>query len=141
MNEQLQKVINLIKKTGDRLIVFDRAKPDETFVIMGLKDYENIAIGRSDVRGLTEDELLDRINRDIAIWKSEQENTENYSINTVNFSQKLDHSTVDNYSELEPIKRKKQSGWAIPENRKQFAEEVINEVEEEDRQYLEEILV
>src|SRR3989338_2085410 len=72
MQDQLQKAINLIKKTGDRLIIFDSAKPDNVFVVQTLKDYENLVLGKSEVRGLTEDELLDKINRDIAIWKSEQ---------------------------------------------------------------------
>ncbi len=138
MNEQLQKVISLIRKTGDRLIIFDRVRPEETYVVMGLKDYENIAIGRSEVRGLTEEELLDKINRDIAIWKSDQEN-HNYSINLLNLTSKLDLSNnIEGYSAK---KKKTNKDWAIPEDRKQFAEEVIDSSEEEDRQYLEEILV
>ena len=39
MQDQLAKAINLAKKTGDRLIVFDSAKPDSVFVVMSLKDY------------------------------------------------------------------------------------------------------
>jgi len=73
MQNQLQKAIDLVKKTGDRLLVFDSAKSDNVYVIMNLKDYENLVLGKSEVRGLTEDQLLDKINRDIAIWKSEQE--------------------------------------------------------------------
>ena len=71
MQNQLQKVINLTKKTGDRIIVFDNNKPEDTFVVMSLDEYEKIIIGKSEVRRLTEDELLDKINRDIAIWKSD----------------------------------------------------------------------
>ena len=41
-------------------------------MVLALKDYENLVLGKSEVRGLTEDGLLDKINRDIAIWKSEQ---------------------------------------------------------------------
>ena len=61
MQDQLQKAINLVKKTGDKLIVYDSSKPDNTFVILALKDYENLVLGKSEVRGLTEDELLDKI--------------------------------------------------------------------------------
>jgi len=72
MNKQLRKAINLAKKTGDRLIVYDSSNQEDTFVVMLLDEYEKMVTTRSEVRGLTEDELLDKINRDIAIWKSEQ---------------------------------------------------------------------
>jgi len=73
MQAQLQKAIRLAKKTGDRLIVFDSAHTGDIYVVMSLDEYEKLVIGRSEVRGLTEEELLDKINRDIAIWKSEQD--------------------------------------------------------------------
>jgi len=68
---QLQQVIDLIEKTGDKAIVLDGNKP--AYVLMGLGDYERLILGKSEVQGLTEDELLDKINREIAVWKSEQE--------------------------------------------------------------------
>lgn len=130
MQDQLQKAINLAKKTGDRLIVFDSAKPDNTFVVMSLKDYENLVLGKSEVRGLTEDELLDKINRDIAIWKSEQSEAENID------------AIPDYFKELpakeesfEKAMKKTGRSWTIPSRRKINAEEII----EEDRQYLEEL--
>src|SRR3989339_1858750 len=73
MSNQLQKAIKLAKKTGDRLIIFDSGKTDNAYVVMSLDEYEKLIVGGSEVRGLTEDELLDKINRDIAIWKSEQD--------------------------------------------------------------------
>ncbi len=73
-NNQLQRAINLTKKNGDRLVVFDKADSEEPFVVMSLDDYEKLVIGHNEVRGLTENELLDKINRDIAIWKSDSVN-------------------------------------------------------------------
>lgn len=70
--EKLQKIVNLIKKTGDKAIVLDQSG-DPAYVMMSLEDYERLILGKSDVRGLTESELLDKINRDIAIWKENQE--------------------------------------------------------------------
>jgi len=130
MQDQLQKAINLAKKTGDKLIVFDSSKPENVFVVLSLKDYENLVLGKSEVRGLTEDELLDKINRDIAIWKSDQSEAENFD------------AVPDYFSEL-PAKEEtagkdmKRAGnsWSIPSRRKINAEEII----EEDRQYLEEL--
>lgn len=68
---QLQSVIELIEKTGDKAIVLEKGKP--AYVMMRLKDYEGLILGKAGVRGLTEEELLDKINREIAIWKSSQE--------------------------------------------------------------------
>ncbi len=132
MQDQLQKAINLAKKTGDKLIIFDSAKPDNVYVVLSLKDYENLVLGKSEVRGLTEDELLDKINRDIAIWKSEQTMEENVDSG-------LDHfSGLSAGAEPEPAHEKiikKAKSWSIPLRRKKNAEEII----EEDRQYLEDL--
>ena len=73
MHNQLQKIINLIKKTGDRIIIFDNANADNSYVIMDYNEYEKLIIGKSEVRGLTKNELLDKINRNIAIWKSDKD--------------------------------------------------------------------
>ncbi len=137
MHDKLQKAINLARRTGDRLIVFDRLNSDNPFVVMSLDEYEKMAIGRSEVRGLTEDELLDRINRDVAIWKSEQE------LN--NWPQASDFRPDTEFNMFGPERRveeiktedkpKSRLHWAIPNNRKEAAEEII----EEDKQYLEEI--
>ena len=73
MQNQLQKAINLVNKTGDRLLVVDMAKPDQVFAVMSIDEYEKLMFDKSEVRNLTENELLDKINRDIAIWKSDNE--------------------------------------------------------------------
>ncbi|MEA3463518.1 MAG: hypothetical protein U9R14_00310 [Patescibacteria group bacterium] len=169
MQTQLQKAIDLVKKTGDRLLVFDSAKPDNVdnvYVVMNLKDYENLVLGKSEVRGLTEDELLDKINRDIAIWKSEQEfdgsgyselaknrqfDKFDFKNNEIDFeseefsSAKATEDKDDkfnfediNISNFENKKKKlgKVKAWSIPKGIKEGAEEVI----EEDRQYLEDVV-
>ncbi len=60
-DNQLQRAIDLTKKTGDRLIVFDKADSESPYVVMSLDEYEKLAVGHSEVRGLTENELLDKI--------------------------------------------------------------------------------
>ena len=94
---------------------------------------------------MTEDELLDKINRDIAIWKSEQD----WQENKANLGKKEEDfilpdnkpNIIEDYSIGNILKNKKEekgkakSHWAIPIERKKGAEEII----EEDRQYLEDI--
>ncbi len=79
MNRQLQRVINLVKKTGDKLIVVDSNQVDNSaYVVMTIDDYEKILFGinkkqEKAIENLTEKELLDKINRDIALWRAKQE--------------------------------------------------------------------
>ena len=136
MQDQLQKAINLVKKTGDKLIVFDSSRPDNTFVVLAIKDYENLVLGKSEVRGLTEDELLDKINRDIAIWKSEQNLDKDVDTNLDYFSELPERQGPEEHEEArEKMIRKFNKSWSIPSKRKINAEEII----EEDRQYLEDL--
>lgn len=70
--DQLQRFVDLVSKTGDNLVVFDKYNPDNSFVILAINDYERLIGQGGHLGGLTEDELADKINRDIAIWKNEQ---------------------------------------------------------------------
>ena len=156
MNKQLQRLIELSSKTGDRLIVFDLNKENSPYVVMGVDDYERMAIGMSEVRGLTEDELLDKINRDIAIWQSDRIDNEGqlksgkYNEEKVDFDDEFDEiedSQDEDWYSVERIAKKtgysandsdfesgkKKGAWRIPSDRKEKAEEII----EEDRYYLE----
>lgn len=167
MQKQLQKAIDLVRKTGDRLLVLDMARPENAFAVMSLDEYEKLMIGKSEVRGLTENELVDKINRDIAVWKSEKEYSENEPfkawqarkylsdlkekkqyIDNFDFADYgadcdfeedfedapyFDEAFYKNQNQAERFGRK--NPWAIPSDRKEAAEEII----EEDRQYLEEI--
>lgn len=74
----LDRLIDLAKRTGDRLIVHDPIE-DRDMVIMGVDEYEdmidksNFDCRSHNVRGLTGEQLLDQINRDIAIWRADKE--------------------------------------------------------------------
>lgn len=67
--ENWKKILNFLKRTGDRAIIADQ-ETDEIFVLMSLSDYEQKIFSNSEVKGLTEDQLLDRINQDIAVWQA-----------------------------------------------------------------------
>lgn len=63
----LNKIIELAKKTGDRCIVWDKVS-GEAFVVMPFSDYEYMVLQNSTAK-LSQEELLDKINRDISLWK------------------------------------------------------------------------
>lgn len=69
MTNSFERLMNLAKKTGDRIILYD-ASSDKSMVVMNLDDYEYLMLGRSNIHKLTEGQLLDQINRDIAVWRS-----------------------------------------------------------------------
>ncbi|MBI4121939.1 MAG: hypothetical protein HY461_01270 [Parcubacteria group bacterium] len=47
MDKHLASLLELIKKTGDRLVVFDASSEAEPFVIMDLPSYENLRFGQA----------------------------------------------------------------------------------------------
>ncbi|NCN99933.1 hypothetical protein GW920_02315 [Candidatus Falkowbacteria bacterium] len=101
-SEQLQKILQLVKKTGDRVVIYDGASVDDSYVVMSFDSYsdlldksqklspvishvssvpvpENIPVSEASVAptvNLTEEDLTDKINREILMWKN-KENTPN----------------------------------------------------------------
>lgn len=75
MIDKLNKALRIARKSGDKVIVVDSADPgSDAFMVMSLEDYEEIIANKSEkdaVGDLTEQQLIDKINRDIALWKSE----------------------------------------------------------------------
>ncbi len=82
MSDQFKKIIELIKKTGDKVIVFDAANPDSSYVVMDFNSYVNnasepekkpvITAKKEESENLTEEDLTDKINREISNWKNQE---------------------------------------------------------------------
>jgi len=72
MPENFEKIINLIRKTGDNCIILDY-QGNPAYVITTFKKYHELVFGKSEVTSLNEGELADKINCDIAFWKESQE--------------------------------------------------------------------
>ncbi len=96
--EQLKKILKLIKRTGDRVVVFDSSAPEDSYVIMDLDRYAGMMTGseladprvvannqaniqelsleksrkNEEKENLTEEDLTDKINREISIWKNRE---------------------------------------------------------------------
>ena len=65
--DNFNKILNLVKKTGDKIIVM---KEDGTsFVLMPFNDYEKIVDWQDNPKDLSEQELWERVDRDIALWR------------------------------------------------------------------------
>jgi len=72
MPENFEKIIDLIRKTGDNCIVLDQFGK-AVYVITTFKKYQDLVFSKSEVTSLAEGELADKINHDIALWKESQE--------------------------------------------------------------------
>ena len=87
--EQLKKILQLIKQTGDRVIIYDGANPDDSYVVMDVNHYlktvtlnphknsekddfiEEKKEKTAPKSDLTDEDLTDRINREISLWKNQ----------------------------------------------------------------------
>lgn len=97
MDRGLEKITTLIAKTGDRCIVLDAAG-NPAYVIMRLADYEKMVVGTADVSGLSEDELLEKINRDIALWRTGQD-SQDFSLNEPLFNPNIQSDSLGDIEE------------------------------------------
>jgi hypothetical protein len=66
-----KKLKEALKLLGGKAILADM---EEVYVLTTLKEFKRMR--EEQVGGLTKQELVDKINNDIAIWKSSQEETE-----------------------------------------------------------------
>lgn len=117
--KQMDKVLDLAAKTGDKVIVM--SDNHDPYVLMTVKEYESLLHGSSSVKDLSEDELLDKINRDIAIWKASQNdlgeyNLDQFKVDTIRKADS-DSKDIDNIAEKATVDK--------------------NTVEEDDKYYIE----
>jgi len=69
-----QELKDLIKKTGGKYIVVENGKPQ--YVLMSWKEYKEATDRNLSIKSLTEEELVDKINDDIALWRENQDEKE-----------------------------------------------------------------
>ena len=74
-NTQLDRVLKLIKRTGERCVIFDR-ESDSGSVLLGLDEYERFLDGGDRMSEMTEKDMLGKINRDIAMWRDQHQEFE-----------------------------------------------------------------
>ncbi|MBD3359697.1 MAG: hypothetical protein GF365_03265 [Candidatus Buchananbacteria bacterium] len=100
--KKLKRILDLIRKTGDRYIFDDNQ--GNNFIILNINDYENLVLKNSLLKDLSEEELLNKINKDIAVWKEAQseEQAEQLSGNLLDFKETNDNMGEDQYY-FEPV--------------------------------------
>lgn len=105
-SKRLKKILEIAKRTGDRVVVLDSDSPDNSFVVMGIDRYlssgeagennlDTIAESENGEKddededekkpenreenesqeNLTEEDLTDRINQEISMWKNQDKSS------------------------------------------------------------------
>lgn len=67
-SSQLSRILNLVRRTGDKFVILDQ-ETDEAFSVMRLSDYERLLDGTSPVRDLSEEEIWEKVDRDLNEWR------------------------------------------------------------------------
>ena len=68
----MEKIISLVKRMGDRCVVVD-TEGNPLYVVLSFSEYEKLISGSENLAALNEDEMLDKINRDVASWRASQQ--------------------------------------------------------------------
>ena len=68
--QNLDKVLDLIKKTGDKAIIMPEFS--DQYIIMPIDQYEKFVVAKVNYAEMTEEEILGRVNREISLWKQSQ---------------------------------------------------------------------
>ncbi len=123
MSNALSKIIELIKQTGDNCIVLDH-EGNPAYVLLTLSTYQKMVLGRAEVAGLSQEELIDKINRDIASWKASTQQSE------LDNWQALE-SAIDSVKDSSPEKKSL--------NQDEISQEAENQSVNEDKYYFEPI--
>jgi len=67
ISNELKEIIDL---AGGRYIIVENGKPK--YIVMNFDEYRTAVLERKSVQALTEEELIEKINSDISLWREKQ---------------------------------------------------------------------
>ena len=76
-----QELKNLIRDVGGKFIITENGKA--RYIAMSLKEFQKSIADKESIQALTEEELVDKINNDIAMWRENQEEGEENLISEI----------------------------------------------------------
>ncbi|MBI2037478.1 MAG: hypothetical protein HYT15_00900 [Candidatus Magasanikbacteria bacterium] len=68
-NSQINRVVRLVRRTGEKAVIMD-TESDAVMMLMDLGAYEKMLENSEGIEKLTEEELMEKINRDVAVWRA-----------------------------------------------------------------------
>jgi hypothetical protein len=86
LSNDLKEIIDL---SGGRYIIVEDGRPK--YIVMNFDEYKTAVLDKKSVQSLSEEELIEKINSDIALWREKQ------------VAETDDDSMLDEIEELEDI--------------------------------------
>jgi len=75
-SKDFSEILELSKKSGGKYVIVEEGKP--SCILMDIKEYKKMASnqGNVDITDMSKEELIEKINKDIALWHSGQNEDE-----------------------------------------------------------------
>ena len=75
-SKNFSEILKLSKNTGGKYIIVEEGKP--SYILMDIKEYKKMASNRGNVaiEDMSKEELIEKINKDIALWHAGQNEEE-----------------------------------------------------------------
>lgn len=67
ISNELKEIIDL---SGGRYIIVENGRPK--YIVMNFDEYKSAVLDKKSVANLSEEELIEKINSDIALWREKQ---------------------------------------------------------------------
>lgn len=96
----LKRILEIIKRTGDRHIVSD--DQGDSFVIIPFDQYEELTKVESETHDSKKKRMLDEVNLDIAEWKAQQQE-EDFELRWEDIQDQLCDDSDETMYYFEPI--------------------------------------
>ncbi|MGB0757030.1 MAG: hypothetical protein ACPGO5_01090 [Patescibacteria group bacterium] len=102
MSSYWEKLLDVVDKTREKIFFFSA---NRTYVVMSLEQYESLLGQSKQSHDLSEEELLEKINRDIAMWKSKvAEDESDLTANELKVEAETEDETGDDEEfQIEPV--------------------------------------
>jgi hypothetical protein len=71
----------LIDLAGGRYIIVENGRP--RYIVMNFDEYRSAVLDRKAVQALTEEELIEKINSDISLWREKQTADEDIALDEI----------------------------------------------------------
>lgn len=129
----LDRLIDLAKQTGSKLIVHDPIEGRD-LAILSIDEFERLALaGKSDAfdfRGLSGSEMLDKINRDISVWRARREEDEDWEKGVLLDEEMEKELPFDPFQEMDSHTSAWHSAGAVLEDR--YGRQLGNDFDSDD---------
>ncbi|MDI6777871.1 MAG: hypothetical protein QMD77_01660 [Patescibacteria group bacterium] len=87
-----QELKELIRDVGGKFIIAENGKA--RYVVMSFNEFQKSVSGRKPVQTLTEEELVDKINADIALWRENQASEDESAVEEIENLDDIEYETL-----------------------------------------------